>query len=65
MGDISKDINSTFPNNKVKALLNIIYTANWISSKQIDRLINIVGYNMVIREVKQAYFLDLRDLQLP
>ncbi len=34
MGDISKDINSKFPNNKVKALLNIIYTANWISSKQ-------------------------------
>ncbi|WP_456440888.1 MarR family winged helix-turn-helix transcriptional regulator [Psychroserpens sp.] len=34
MGDISKDINSTFPNNKIKALLNIIYTANWISSHQ-------------------------------
>ncbi|WP_033958073.1 MarR family winged helix-turn-helix transcriptional regulator [Psychroserpens jangbogonensis] len=34
MGDISKDINSTFPNSKIKALLNIIYTANWISSHQ-------------------------------
>lgn len=34
MGDISKDINSTFPNNRVKALLNILYTANWISSCQ-------------------------------
>lgn len=34
MGDISKDINSKFANNKVKALLNIIYTANWINSKQ-------------------------------
>jgi DNA-binding MarR family transcriptional regulator len=34
MGDISKDINSKFPNNKTKALLNIIYTANWISSIQ-------------------------------
>ena len=34
MGDISKDINTTFPNSKVKALLNIIYTANWINSKQ-------------------------------
>ena len=34
MGDISKDINSSFPNNKVKALLNIIYTANWINSYQ-------------------------------
>ena len=34
MGDISKDINSRFPNNKVKALLNISYTANWINSHQ-------------------------------
>jgi DNA-binding MarR family transcriptional regulator len=34
MGDLSKDINASFPNNKVKALLNIIYTANWITSKQ-------------------------------
>ncbi|MBT4918454.1 MAG: MarR family transcriptional regulator [Flavobacteriaceae bacterium] len=34
MGDISKDIKTTFPNNKVKALLNIIYTANWINSLQ-------------------------------
>jgi DNA-binding MarR family transcriptional regulator len=36
MGDISKDINSKFPNNKVKALLNIIYTANWINSHQVN-----------------------------
>ena len=34
MGDISKDINSSFPNNKVKALLNIIYTSNWINHHQ-------------------------------
>ncbi len=34
MGDIAKDINSKFANDKVKALLNIIYTANWINSKQ-------------------------------
>ncbi|MFD2823738.1 MarR family winged helix-turn-helix transcriptional regulator [Lacinutrix iliipiscaria] len=34
MGDLSKDINSAFPNNKVKAMLNIMYTANWISSYQ-------------------------------
>ena len=34
MGDIAKDINSKFSSTKVKALLNIIYTANWISSKQ-------------------------------
>lgn len=36
MGDISKDINSTFPSNKVKAFINIKYTANWISSKEND-----------------------------
>ena len=34
MGDLSKDINSTFENNRVKALLNIIYTSNWIMSHQ-------------------------------
>ncbi|GGI57357.1 MarR family winged helix-turn-helix transcriptional regulator [Winogradskyella haliclonae] len=34
MGDLSKDINSKFDSNRVKALLNIIYTANWISSCQ-------------------------------
>ncbi|MFD2541681.1 MarR family winged helix-turn-helix transcriptional regulator [Lacinutrix gracilariae] len=34
MGDFSKDINSTFPNHKVKAMLNIMYTANWINSYQ-------------------------------
>ena len=32
MGDISKDINSRFENNKIKALINIKYTANWINS---------------------------------
>lgn len=35
MGDISKDINSTFQDNKVKALLNIIFTANWLNTHQI------------------------------
>lgn len=34
MGDISKDIHSKFDNNKVKALLNILYTANWITNIQ-------------------------------
>jgi len=34
MGNIAKDINSKFSNNKVKALLNILYTANWIQSHQ-------------------------------
>ncbi|MDX1829111.1 MAG: MarR family transcriptional regulator [Lutibacter sp.] len=32
MGDIAKDINSTFPNEKVKALINIKYTANWLDT---------------------------------
>ncbi len=36
MGDFSKDINSKFPNNRIKALLNIIYTASWINSYQND-----------------------------
>ncbi len=36
MGDLSKDINSTFKTSKVKALINIIYTANWIASHQND-----------------------------
>jgi len=34
MGDLAKDINSKFENNRVKAMLNIIYTANWITSRQ-------------------------------
>lgn len=36
MGDISKDINSKFISDKVKALINIKYTANWLSSKETD-----------------------------
>jgi len=34
MGNISKEINSKFKNNKVKALINILYTANWINNFQ-------------------------------
>ena len=34
MGDLAIDINSKFENNRVKAMLNIIYTANWITSCQ-------------------------------
>jgi len=34
MGDISKDINSKFATSKEKALINIIYTANWVNSHQ-------------------------------
>ena len=36
MGDLSKDIHSKFPNNKVKAFINIKYTANWLSSNEND-----------------------------
>lgn len=34
MGDISKDIKSKFISNKVKALINIKYTSNWLSSRE-------------------------------
>lgn len=34
MGDISKDINSKFISNKLKALINIKYTSNWLNSKE-------------------------------
>jgi len=34
MGDLAKEINSKFINQKEKALINILYTANWISSGQ-------------------------------
>ena len=34
MGDIAKVINSTFKNDKIKALINIKYTANWIHSHE-------------------------------
>ena len=32
MGDLAKDIKSTFPNERVKALINIKYTANWLDN---------------------------------
>jgi len=32
MGDIGKDIHSKFASSKLKALINIKYTANWINS---------------------------------
>ncbi len=34
MGDISKDINSKFKSDKLKALINIKYTSNWLNSKE-------------------------------
>ena len=32
MGDISKDINSKFPNERTKALINIKFSANWLNT---------------------------------
>jgi DNA-binding MarR family transcriptional regulator len=34
MGDLARDIHSKFENQKVKALINILYTANWITAQQ-------------------------------
>ncbi|MBP92670.1 MAG: MarR family transcriptional regulator [Flavobacteriaceae bacterium] len=34
MGNIAEDVQSRFENNKVKALINILYTAGWITNRQ-------------------------------
>ena len=34
MGDIGKDIKSNFKSNKLKALINLKYTSNWLNSKE-------------------------------
>jgi DNA-binding MarR family transcriptional regulator len=36
MGNISKDINTKFLTQRLKALINIKYTANWLNSKEIE-----------------------------
>ena len=33
MGDLAKEINSTFPSEQIKALINIHFTSNWIENK--------------------------------
>ncbi|RLJ68745.1 DNA-binding MarR family transcriptional regulator [Lacinutrix venerupis] len=38
MGDLSKDIKSNFPSNDLKAYINILFTANWIYSKELEIL---------------------------
>lgn len=35
MGDISKDIQSNFPSEKIKALINIKYTSSWLNKKEV------------------------------
>jgi len=60
MGDIAKDINSKFPNEKVKALINIKYTANWLDTIGNEILkphkISIQQYNIlrILRGAKKA-----------
>ena len=60
MGDIAKDINSTFPNEWVKALINIKYTANWLDAIGNEILkhhkISIQQYNIlrILRGAKKA-----------
>lgn len=34
MGDLSKELSSKFANEKVKALINVLYTASWINGYQ-------------------------------
>jgi DNA-binding MarR family transcriptional regulator len=34
MGNLSEDIQSRFDNSKLKALINVLYTANWITAQQ-------------------------------
>ncbi len=60
MGDLAKEINSTFPSEQVKALINIKYTANWIENKSNGILkpfhISVQQYNIlrILRGAKEA-----------
>ena len=54
MGDISKDINTTFPNSKVKALLNIIYTAKENLDKKIDEGYFLFDKGALVRKKNDA-----------
>jgi DNA-binding MarR family transcriptional regulator len=59
MGDLSKDINSTFPSQGIKALINIKYTASWIENRSNRILkpfqISIQQYNIlrILRGAKE------------
>jgi MarR family 2-MHQ and catechol resistance regulon transcriptional repressor len=59
MGDLAKDINSMFPSEHVKAIINIKYTANWIESKSNHVLkpfkISVQQYNIlrILRGAKE------------
>ncbi|WP_456423183.1 MarR family winged helix-turn-helix transcriptional regulator, partial [Lutibacter sp.] len=60
MGNIAKDINSTFPNERVKALINIKYTANWLDTIGNELLkpfkISVQQYNIlrILRGAEEA-----------
>ena len=60
MGDIAKDINSKFPNEQVKALINIKYTAHWLDNIGNNNLkpfkISVQQYNIlrILRGAKKA-----------
>ncbi|MFC2110213.1 MarR family winged helix-turn-helix transcriptional regulator [Bacteroidota bacterium] len=60
MGDLAKEINSTFPSEHIKALINIKYTANWIENKSNETLkpfqISVQQYNIlrILRGAKEA-----------
>ncbi len=34
MGDLAKELNSKFANERIKALVNVLYTASWINAVQ-------------------------------
>ncbi len=68
MGDLGKEINSKFPNEKVKAMLNIKFTAGWldqignrllkphnISEQQYNilRILRGAGKEIMVAEVKE------------
>jgi DNA-binding MarR family transcriptional regulator len=59
MGNLSKDINSTFPSQGVKALINIKYTASWIENRSNTILkpfqISVQQYNIlrILRGAKE------------
>ena len=62
MGNLSEDIQSTFKNDHVKALINIKYTANWLDSIGTELLkpykISIQQYNISINLIVISDFFD-------
>lgn len=68
MGDISKDIQSKFPNEWVKGLINIRYTSNWIGTHTEKKFtefgISSQQYNVlrILRGAKEAIKVsDVKD----